>query len=99
MHIQDVIDGHIRSAYDLAILEVERRARKLLKSSNNITSFTMAMGTFFITDKNNKVMWQWQMREYKGFRDIEEFIIKNEELKLTGEAMSFTAFGPKITQW
>lgn len=94
------IEDHLVAASNLASQEVERLARKLLRSSKKIGKFTTAMGTFFITHADGSVMWDHEARMYKGFRDIEDFIIKyDSELHITGEPMSFTATGPKITDW
>lgn len=98
----------------IALKEVERLARKVLKEHPNLDEFIMCMGSYFFTykDKTNKdhlsgyeqrvnKSWQYYTVDSRAYlKPLNNFISKwNEVLKITGEPMRFTAEGPIITDW
>jgi hypothetical protein len=89
---------HREKATEAALQEIERLARRMLKKYKYMDEFLMAMGGYFVTRKPDKeILYDLQNKEWK---ELESFIDEyDDELKLTGDAMRFTAEGPKITDW
>ncbi len=90
------IETLLNSATDIALDEIERLARKhLSKYPHKLKDFTMAMGTYFFTDKNNNILYD----KYRCI-ELDNFISKwDEHLSLTGNPMYFTAKGKMLTDW
>jgi len=96
------IDKHYKIATDTALIEVERLARKILKKNKSLHEFIMAMGSYFFTltkDTTWHISSTDMDRDLDTYGDLVEFMDEWDDLKLTGEAMRFTATGPKITNW
>lgn len=102
--IQKLID----SADEIASLEVERLARKVLKKCSDLKEFIMAMGGWHFTLKASEPDEDgWSIEDGEAaddddprFSEVERFIGEwDNQLKITGEPMRFTATGPKITDW
>lgn len=99
------IDKQLTNLYDkmygIAILEVERLARKCLSQNpKHFNEFVMCMGTFFFTDKKGEVVWGHIAEKRSGYKPLDDFICEwNSILKLTGEPMRFTSSGKIITHW
>lgn len=78
------VEKLLDEAFDIAIAEVERLARKVLERPTYV-EFVMAMGTWVFVDKNgNHVDDASCMKELTDF--IDEW---NDSLKLTGWPMRF----------
>lgn len=110
--VSKLIDAQLLKVSLLASAEIERLARKVLREHKSLKSFTMAMGTFFFEDHKGNVIesydmvHNWKMDTYTRkdtflyFKPLNDFIMKwDEELKVTGDPMHFTATGEKITEW
>lgn len=84
-------------AVDLALKEVEKRARKILSSHPGLDEFVMGMGVAVLTKKDG----EYVHREDAKYTDsLYRFIDRwDEYLKLTGEPMRFTATGAKHNRW
>ena len=81
-----------RAALDL----LEFKAREVLACDPSLTEFVMAMGSCGFTDRHGNCVYKWNGNAYPP--SIAEFISKyDEDLKLTGVPMRFTATGPKVT--
>lgn len=88
------IDLLIRKADSIAIKEVERLARNVLKANNKTHKFTMAMGTYFFQDKDGEILYNFESKRLNNF--IMEY---DSMLKLTGNPMMFTAKSKITTDW
>lgn len=86
---------------DIALIEVERLARKCLNQNpKKLGEFVMAMGHFSFTDIKGETIWEHTYEKCSGFKPLDDFISEWDSiLKLTGEPMRFTATGVKITDW
>lgn len=108
--IDKQIEYHYQKATDIALKEVERLAREILKEHPEFKEFIMAMGSyFFTTKKKGEIISTWE-NVYKGnryvkenakdcFVELNDFIRKWDDLKLTGCGMRFTATGKVVTDW
>lgn len=66
------------------------------KQNKNINSFVLAMGTFFWTDLNGKVLYDHQVKD----KYVSDFIFEwDNVLKLTGEGVKWFRDGTIITDW
>lgn len=97
-------------ACELAVQEVEKEARKILREHKHLDYFIMAMGTYYFVDKkgqnidtqqpckrNGHNSWD---HSFKYFEKLTNLICEwDEYLKITGNAMKFTADGKVITDW
>lgn len=99
-------------ASDLASDIVEKMARKILTDHNELDEFIMAMGSYFftykeggvdlqpITQKMNKSFSYYYEDSEPYLKPLNDFIGEwDKRLKITGDAMRFTAKGQKITDW
>lgn len=94
---KQIMDSYMRSV-NLALAEVERRARKLLNDHQNLDEFIMGMGIASFTVKGSE--WSVDDTDLKYLKPVLDFIRDwDEYLKLTGEPVRFTATGPRITSW
>jgi len=82
-------------ATELAIKEIERIARKELNKNKDLEDFTMCMGSYFFSYKNQIE------HDYKHYRtkELDDFIEKYSVLRLMGKPMTFTRNGNVITNW
>jgi len=88
-------EEHYDAACSMALEEVERYARKILKDNPDIHEFIMGMGTWDF--KSNE---KWLDNEDPRFEPLLDLISKwDKSLYITGNPMRFTATGPKITDW
>lgn len=97
-----VADRYEQRAITQALLILEAKARKVLVTHPNLQHFTMAMGSAFFTKRNGDT-FSVSHPDHKtpGYAQaviafLDEF---NERLHLTGEPMTFTATGPKMSDW
>jgi len=109
--ISAIIDNHLETARDIAINEVIRMARQLMRNHKNLHEFIIAMGSYFFIDDNNdtiettdqlmnKSYEYYTVDSFKYFKPLNDFISKwDDTLKLTGEGIRFTADGEIITDW
>lgn len=89
------IERHIMLADALAIGQVERMAREILRAHKNLGEFIMGMGSCGFTYKNGGRAY-----ELKYTQPLYDFIDKWDSiLKITGTPMRFTADGEKRTNW
>lgn len=91
LHIQNATE-EINKATNLALLEVVRIARLELEKNKELKKFTMAMGTYFFSYENENTNGH-------ECKELDDFIYKYSELKLTGEPITFTTTGDIITDW
>lgn len=85
-------------AVGLALLDVEKQARKILREHKHLEEFVMSMGSWcFWTTDGNQVDDYYDLAYLKPLTEI--FDEWDECLKLTGTPMRFTANGKKITNW
>jgi hypothetical protein len=97
--VDSAIEHYLFAAERVASKTVEKLARKILCENVDLDEFVMAMGTWSFTIKHKKPSEDADDNE-KRFDEIREFISKwDKKLKITGEAMRFTADGEKITNW
>ncbi len=107
----NVVDLYNKSS-DLAADLVEKMARKILTNHNELDEFIMAMGSYFFTYKNGGAHLQPTVQKMnKSFnyyyedsepylKPLNDFIgAWDKRLKMTGDAMRFTAKSEKITDW
>jgi len=100
-----------KEAEDKAAAYVEFLARKILAENPELQEFVMAMGTYFFIDRAGETVdteEQYMGPDYRYyiqdsdtvFAELNEFISEwDQHLKITGDAMRFTATGPVITNW
>jgi hypothetical protein len=103
-----IIENCLSIANDMALLEVELQARKILSQHKNLDEFVMGMGGWFFTrnDKEHTIVHNDSNgispseRTPKYTRRLQTFIDKwDNDLKITGNPMRFTANGKTITDW
>lgn len=94
---------HYQRMDEIALKEVERLPRKILKQHKHLDYFLMAMGTYFVVDNKREIIDTWDGKgnpTYKYFKELNDFISEWDSiLKLTGNPMKFTATGEIITDW
>jgi len=109
--LQKMVRRHYTAANRCASREVARLARKALRDHAELNEFIMAMGAWFFTLKEgemdkvglavtpgNDIIQDCE--DDPRFKDIDAFVSKwDEELKITGEPMRFTATGPVCREW
>ena len=99
MDVKDKIDSLLESACTLAVNEVERLARAELKRNPKLTTFTMAMGSYFFIGEIEYSDEDDILHDYEA-KELDDFIAEyDKDLCMTGCPMHFTATGEKITQW
>lgn len=93
----DAVTVLLDAVTNLALQEVEERARRILRQHPSLTSFVMAMGTaFFVTADGSTI----RVNERAYMRQLEDFLVEWEgDLRLTGCPMRFTTEGELITDW
>ena len=92
------VQRHYLQAVDLALIEVERLARKILADHPNLNEFVMAGGDFMFTTKEGDDSFDPYVVAYT--KSFTHFMGEwDNVLKLTGTPMRFTATGKKITDW
>ena len=85
------IQKHIELAREIALNEVIRMARQIMKEHKNIKWFYLAMGSYFfdnefgeIIDTNDQIMNNDRVDKYKYFKSLNEFMLDwDNELKLS----------------
>ncbi len=90
---------------------VEKMARQILREHPELNEFVMAMGTYFFTYKeggnldpiSSKMNSSYNYVYYDTepfLKPLNDFIGEwDSRLKITGDAMRFTADGIKVTDW
>jgi hypothetical protein len=96
---------------DLAADVVEKMARQILREHPELNEFVMAMGTYFFTYKeggnldpiSSKMNSSYNYVYYDTepfLKPLNDFIGEwDSRLKITGDAMRFTADGIKVADW
>lgn len=108
------IQEHYSKACEIASNVVEKMARQILSEHKELDEFIMAMGSYFFTYKNKKRQgnlepytqkmnksWNYYYEDSEEYlKPLNKFIGEwNNYLKITGDAMRFTATGLKVTDW
>lgn len=97
------IESLYMQAFESAIELVELEARNILRKNKSLDEFVMAMGSASFTTKKKKGTPYYDIVDLgknPSFKRLNDFINQwDSYLKITGEAMRFTANGPKITDW
>ena len=98
------VADYYKKAEKTASEVVEKMARQILREHPELDRFVMAMGTYFFVDKNDNNIDTFDSIVSddleKAFEPLNTFIGEwDDVLKITGEAMTFTADGIKITEW
>lgn len=92
----------VRADY-LASQEVERLARAILqKHLRTLSEFIMVNGAWYFKNARGEVINDTNLGcllTEKYYVDFLAFMQWDDRLKVTGEPMRFTAYGPKITDW
>lgn len=103
--MKDTIRCHYDRAHDLAMIEVINMARKILRDHPKFTKFTMAMGiygfNFTAPGARESTSWPLECSIVPMYmRRLVKFISHwDDVLKLTGDAVTFSATGPIIRRW
>ncbi len=91
-------------ARKMAVDEMIRIARKILKEHPYLDEFVIAMGTCFFTQKKSDL--NISLYEFTGgltyqyFKPLADLLYEwNDTLKLTGEGIRFRFEGEIITHW
>jgi hypothetical protein len=98
------IDAKIQEARILAIKEVERLARGILRSDASLTEFVMGMGmaSFNEVDGNGLILGAGTFSESSSTlaEELDSFLNDyDKHFGLTGTPMRFTKDGPVVTNW
>jgi hypothetical protein len=101
MKIERQIEQLVEIASQIALAEIERIARKVLrKHKSRLTEFVMAMGSATFTHKDGTNVGTNEWESFAGMRPLDKLLDEwDETLHLTGTPMRFTADGPKVTDW
>jgi hypothetical protein len=96
--MQDTIEYHYDRARTLALFQVEKLARKILRENKNLTCFIMGMGIATFKSGNNQESLGLNERPY--FKPLDDFMNKWDDIfHLTGTPMWLTADGTKGLPW
>ena len=103
---------HLHTLRQAALVEVEYRARRILRQRPHFGEFIMAMGTAFFTDKAGNVLRHEQEHYHQHGNHPYTYTLlpwacpvmayleeHDAAFGLTGEPMRFTANGPVIRVW
>jgi hypothetical protein len=105
------VADYYKKAEKAASEYVEKMARQILREHKELDEFVMAMGTYFFTYKkggnldpiSSKMNSSYNYVYYDTepfLKPLNDFISEwDSVLKITGDAMKFTADGIKITDW
>lgn len=98
------IQIHYNRACEIALLEMEKLAREILRKNKTLKEFVNAMGSCFFTTYEGDTIDLWEYGTSRltkpSFKKLADLIMEwDDYLKLTGEPMRFTATGEKITDW
>lgn len=89
------LDNAIEEVYEMALVELEKLARTVLRSNDKSHYFLMAMGTHYFMDINRNILY-----DLPNQNKLDEFINEyNSFLGLTGVPMTFSVNGKIITDW
>jgi hypothetical protein len=92
------ITYHYKCATKIALDEVERVARKILREHKDLDEFVMGMGSSGFTFKNTDGLFNDS--DFRYMEPVFNLINRwDNVLSLTGHPMRFTAEGKKITVW
>jgi hypothetical protein len=92
------IRSQVCCATGMALHNIEWAARDILRKHANLGEFVMAMGVATFTDRQTGDTIELGSRAYMA--TLDGFIGRWDNcLKLTGNPMRFTAYGPTITDW
>ena len=87
------IDDLLDKARSIALLEVERIARKRMRNNKKLKDFTIAMGTYFFSYYGEVA------HDYKC-AEMDDFISEYDDiLKLTGEGVIYKSDGTSVRDW
>lgn len=94
----DALISQSDALIDLCLLEVEKIARKELSRKKKLHEFVMCMGTYFFNEREKDGKGHNQVSSFES-QELEDFMDKYSDLKLTGFAMRFTEKGDVVTDW
>jgi hypothetical protein len=95
--ISKQIDRLLDQAEELALAEVERRARQVMQKHPTAASFCMVMGSATFYDKHGEPIEEDRTFVRPFYDFVDEF---NRFLYLTGNPMNIKGHdGPLITDW
>ena len=110
-NVDDKINEKYEEARNIAVEEMIRISRKILKEHRKYDECYIAMGSIFFTVKDNKnyltntvnlylCYGQKAQLTFEYFKPLADLISKwDDVLKLTGEGIKFRAEGEIITDW
>lgn len=79
-----------------ALEEVKKQARLILKRNAKFEEFVMGMGTWTFTHRNGNYVEE----NDKRVKVVADIIYEwDNVLKITGNSVRFTAYGPEVTDW
>lgn len=101
MDVNYQIDVLLERAVAIAVEETERLARKALREHPDVKEFVMGMGrALFVVHEDEEHEDIVGVDEDDRFKELSEFLGRwDNDLRVTGIAMRFTADGPKVTEW
>lgn len=97
-----LLSWHLEEMQRIALAEVERMAREIMRKHPSLREFVMAMGVWFFTQQQrhgrpDRKVDEQDVRHLAGLgRFIDSW---DRVLHLTGTPMRFTVDGPVITDW
>jgi len=97
--IEAQIEYHYQQACEIALKEVERRARLAMREGPRLIEFVNAMGiSFFTTEEDGYA--EENLIKYPAAKPTMDLICEwDQYLKLSGCPMRFTADGPVERNW
>jgi hypothetical protein len=91
------IQSCLNRADEIAMAEVERLARQVLKRCTSFDEFVMGMGIASFTLKDGRSVFTG---EVKAAKKLNDFLSRwDRDLKLTGSPIRFTAEGKAYFDW
>lgn len=95
------LDSLLSQAFDLALSEVERIARKIMKQNPRCKSFIMGMGSASFYDIKGDPVGDWGSLPYpKYLEELDDFLSKYNHLNITGFPVKIVGHnGETITNW
>jgi len=96
--VKSEIRKHYDRAHNLAFRATVKKARRILQQHSNLDEFIMGMGRWMFTEKGKPGHLSDGERAY--FHPLEIFLKQwDNELKITGCPVRFTAKGKAVYDW
>lgn len=100
MTINEEIQFHLDKANEIAFKEFKNLARNVLKKNKNkVYEFIAAHQSFFFTHKNGNILYEHELNNLEGFKELENFDRKWKDFYLSGNGVRFTALSGEKTSW